>query len=57
MEARSLVFGHEPGLVAVSVERGFERADAERLAARLAAKEQGCADAVRSLTFGADRTR
>ncbi len=32
---------------------GTDRAAAERLAARLAAEEQGRADAVRSLTFGA----
>jgi integrase len=32
---------------------GTDRAAAHRLAARLAAEEQGRADAVRSLTFGA----
>lgn len=36
---------------------GTDRAEAERLAAQLAAKEQGRADAVRSLTFGAYLTR
>jgi integrase len=36
---------------------GTDRAEAERLASKLAAEEQGRADAVRSLTFGAYLTR
>jgi integrase len=36
---------------------GTDRAEAERLAAKLAAKEQGRVDAVRSLTFGAYLTQ
>src|ERR1700704_2540349 len=36
---------------------GTDRAAAERLAAKLAAKEQGRVDAVRSLTFGAYLTQ